>query len=665
MTKERIEMASFGRNVGIQGKLMISIGASVTVLLLIFGLVVLTWTGDLIRERTYAEAEQVIELNAQQIREFFVERGRVVTTFLQDPRMHAWFSNYDTFRTPIVDDAEFNRIVDFWDDIVNSDQTMSSAFFGLDKTGEYFENRAPHAPSGRLELEDYDMYGRPWWIEGTREDRLYVTPVQVDLATQAVIVTVQTTVRDSAGTFLGVGGIDINIGIVSDIVEAVRYNGQGLAFLIDDQQHVVHFAGEEAEPNKTLTGLDNPDEGNEGFTSLDELLGSGTTGHTEIRYKDEDWIALYTPVQADSPHLDWSLGLLVPKSMITTPIRRAKYVTALGIVFAAIAVSALALFVARAVVTVPIRSLADRMKDIAVGEGDLTRRVEVRSNDEIGRLGSGFNGFIEVIQSDVRSIGHQADSLATTSDQLSRVSQQIAGATESTSDQANHVSTTAEQISANVQSVATATEELSASAREIAANASEAAEVASQAVNLAVQTSSSFELLTDTGARINNIVRTIVEIAEQTNLLALNATIEAARAGDAGKGFAVVAEEVKSLANETARATEEISHTAASIETHTRQANDSVTHITESVTSIHDLQTSIASGVEQQTATTSEIAHIVADAASGTAEIAGRIAELAAAVNDTSSASASAQEAAAELAEMASQMKRIIERFTF
>jgi methyl-accepting chemotaxis protein len=340
-------------------------------------------------------------------------------------------------------------------------------------------------------------------------------------------------------------------------------------------------------------------------------------------------------------------------------------VTILAIVFTIVAIGGGTLVVSRWVVTKPLQRLLDRFREVAGGEADLTRRVAVSTDDEIGELGTTFNSFIDQIQGDVRTIGTRATSLAEASTQMRSLAQQIATANDESSSQAGLVSAAAEQVSANVDSVATATEELNANTREIAANASEAARVATNAVDIATTTRGTFDQLTESGDTIGNVVKVIYAIAEQTNLLALNATIEAARAGEAGKGFAVVADEVKKLAQQTAQATEEISATADTISGHTEVAGEAIAEITSIIESIHDIQTVIASGVEEQTATTAEIAHAVSEAATGSREIAERIAGIAAAVQQTAAASMSSREGADELAEMSADLQQVVGRFTY
>jgi methyl-accepting chemotaxis protein len=252
------------------------------------------------------------------------------------------------------------------------------------------------------------------------------------------------------------------------------------------------------------------------------------------------------------------------------------------------------------------------------------------------------------------------DAVTSASEELAGVSKRMTGSAEETTAQANAVSAASEEVNRNVQTVATGTEEMSASIKEIAKNASEAARVAGSAVKVADSTSTIVNTLGESSADIGKVIKVITSIAQQTNLLALNATIEAARAGEAGKGFAVVANEVKELAKETARATEDIGQRIEKIQADTRGAVDAIAQISNIIGQISDLQNAIAGAVEEQTATTNEISRNVADAARGSGEIASSISNVARAAASTVTGAAETATATENLARIGHELQGLV-----
>lgn len=260
----------------------------------------------------------------------------------------------------------------------------------------------------------------------------------------------------------------------------------------------------------------------------------------------------------------------------------------------------------------------------------------------------------------VQGIAANAITLSGAAEELMAVAKQITSNASQTSEQAASASAATDQVNHNIQTVATATEEMSASIREIAKNASEAARVATGAVSVAESTNTIIGKLGESSSEIGKVIKVITSIAQQTNLLALNATIEAARAGEAGKGFAVVANEVKELAKETARATEDIGRKIDTIQSDTRAAVDAIGQISRIIRQINDIQGAIASAVEEQTATTAEMGRNVAEAASGSTSVATNIQHVAATAQETLSGCSDTQRAATDLAKMAGELQQLV-----
>jgi methyl-accepting chemotaxis protein len=261
-------------------------------------------------------------------------------------------------------------------------------------------------------------------------------------------------------------------------------------------------------------------------------------------------------------------------------------------------------------------------------------------------------------------IAEIAERLASAAEELTATSQQMRVNLEETSAQAGVVSASAEQVDKNLQTVATGSEEMSTSIREIAKNAHESAKVATSAVRVAEETTQIVGKLGDSSAEIGQVIKVITSIAQQTNLLALNATIEAARAGEAGKGFAVVANEVKELAKQTAKATEDISRKIEAIQGDTKSAVGAIGQISEVIKQVNDISNTIATAVEQQNATTNEMARNVSEAARGSSEITKNIASVADAAKSTTIGAAESLKAAQSLSEMSRQLQELMRKMS-
>jgi methyl-accepting chemotaxis protein len=315
-----------------------------------------------------------------------------------------------------------------------------------------------------------------------------------------------------------------------------------------------------------------------------------------------------------------------------------------------------------AIVT-PMRDAGATLDRLAAG--DLTAEISSAYKGEFNRLKQSINTVSIQVRQAMQQIGRSTTALVASAEELNKVSQQMSSSADETAAQANVVSAASEQVSKNVQTVATGADEMGASIKEIAKNTAEATKVALAAVKTAETTNHTIEKLGQSSAEIGQVIKVITSIAQQTNLLALNATIEAARAGEAGKGFAVVANEVKELAKETAKATEDISRKIETIQGDTKGAVSAIAQISEVIHQISDIQNTIASAVEEQSATTNEISRNLAEAAKGGIDITKNITGVAEAARQTTAGAVDTQKSAQSLERMAAELQELVSQFKY
>lgn len=319
----------------------------------------------------------------------------------------------------------------------------------------------------------------------------------------------------------------------------------------------------------------------------------------------------------------------------------------------------------------PINAVAESMEDIASGEGDLTKRIEIKNKDEIGTLVEWFNTFVKKLQGVIGDISGNADTLEhsstnflTISEQMSEGAQQMANrsnavavAAEEMSSTMSSVAAAAEQSSTNISMVSSAAEEMTSTISEIAQNTEKTSATSNKTVSRTKTASEKISLLSQAAQEIGKVVETINDISEQTNLLALNATIEAARAGEAGKGFAVVASEIKNLAQQTAEATLEIKTKIENIQGSTQETVSEIEEITLAITDVNDMIDNVAAAVEEQSVTTKEIANNVSQAAQGIQEVTENVTQSSSVANQIAQDIGDVNQASSEMSGTSSQIK--------
>lgn len=351
----------------------------------------------------------------------------------------------------------------------------------------------------------------------------------------------------------------------------------------------------------------------------------------------------------------------------------------------------LAMFILRHFIVKPIRLSVDALKNIAQGDGDLTRRLEVRGNDEISEVSKWFNVFAAKIHDVVREVASGARELTSASQELSVAANQLSTGAQQTKQQSATVASAVEELDVTMHSVTdrtvqmsqrmedinSAVAEMETASVEIASRAEQGADISRRAAGLTGQSSNQLAVLGDAANAIGRVIQVIEDIAEQTNLLALNATIEAARAGESGKGFAVVANEVKALANQTTQATEDIRSRIEAMQSSASSSIDSIHCINEVIAELSEVSVSIAAAVEEQSVTTKrigenlhnftalsrDISEAVAESAAATREITESMTRVDSVVGETAQGAERGRSSGESLQLLARHMRELIGNF--
>lgn len=447
-----------------------------------------------------------------------------------------------------------------------------------------------------------------------------------------------------------------------DAIRAMRYEGGNYFWINDDHPTMIMHPIKPALDGTDLTSFKDPS----GraifveFVQAAQASGGGFVRYLWPKPGYEQSVAKLSFVKRFAPW-GWILGTGIYIDDVDSAWRQSALI-AMGIALLCLLPLVVVLVATSRSTLRRLGDMVERVKDVAQGEGDLTKRIPI-APDEIGEVAKWFNVFLDRLQNMIKSVADAAREVGSASADVSQASQQISANSQETSAQANVVSSAAAQVSENLQTVATGAEQMGVSIKEIARNASEAAKVAASAVKAAETTTATIAKLGESSAEIGQVIKVITAIAQQTNLLALNATIEAARAGDAGKSFAVVANEVKELAKGTAKATEDISHKIAAIQTDTQAAVGAIASISRVIHQIDNISNIIAAAVEEQNATTNEMVRNLGEASRGSGEITSNIAGVGQAAESTSHGATDSQNAVRQLVEMSRELARVVGQF--
>lgn len=542
---------------------------------------------------------------------------------------------------------------------------MKKAFKALDESylGIFVTDEKGLLLTGELESgKEYkgaNIATRGYFQEAKKTGHATSGEIVRSKATGNLIYVVCAPVLSNSNEFLGVFGISVKAKFLVEIVSGIKHGETGYGWMVNKDGVFISHPNEKNLLSLELKNLS-------GMEEITRSMLNGEQGVQGYVFKGTTKIAGFAPV----PIKGWSVALTQDEDeFLKAPHEIRNYIVLIFLLVAVVVIFTI-LFASKAI-TNPINSAAAGLKDIAEGEGDLTTRLQVVTQDEVGQLAGSFNAFIEKLHQMITDISQGVETLSSSSTEMSSIAEDMSKGSEQTSSKANTVAAASEEMTVNMNSVAaameqsstnlntvaSAAEEMNSTITEIAQNAEKARDITQNAVSKANESKEIMNELSESANAIGKVVETITDISAQVNLLSLNATIEAARAGEAGRGFAVVANEIKDLAKQTSSASMDIKEKIESIQSSSEGSLSSIEEISKVISDVNDIVSTIATAVEEQSSATSEIAENISQASSGIEEVNSNVNQSSTVASDITKDISDVNQSSNEIAERSNQVK--------
>ena len=615
-------------------KVLLSVSSIFTIIAIFVAGFITSERAETVENSVIQEIKMTTQTARAGIHEFFRERSRVVTSLKSNNFVNDWFASYTDRGSFIESDEDYQQMVQLFKNESAHDPMIKSVFYAPAATHEYFDI------NGRYNDDNYFTSKRPWWGEALSKDRLFITNPEIDANDKSIVTSIKTTVYQTTGELLGVMGIDILASeIKSGLIDVMKFQGMGYGFLYTKDGQIISFP----DPNNKvdmgklpkLSQIDRIFSDAEGFAQLMNDTKHNGNVFSSVTFNDEEYMVHVEAIKDDTMALDWRLGFMVPKHVIDDPVNDAIFYSVIMVILVILVTSVVIVLTIQKLLTGPLNKIVVAMDEIANGEGDLTKTININTNDELGQLSRSFNAFVancrEIIAQSNQTTSEVMSGADQVTDRMSEFADNVnlqKGYIEQIAAAATEMTNTIHGISDNAQMALNY-------ATEATNESSEGTKLAQNAANLMNELSGEVTRASDVVTELHENSNSIAEvlavikgIAEQTNLLALNAAIEAARAGEQGRGFAVVADEVRTLASRTQDSTGDIEEIISKLQqsaanaveamtvgkdktdtgvTLINEVNDKLIHINEAISLIEEQSNATASATREQASASEEI----------------------------------------------------------